>query len=56
VQHAPKRPGEQQTSFLSVAKIKQALGWEPQVTLDEGLRQTFEWFRAQRTTAAGAAR
>jgi UDP-glucose 4-epimerase len=56
VQHAAKRPGEQQTSFLSVAKIKRALGWEPQVTLSEGLRQTFEWFAAQRTPAAGAKR
>ena len=56
VQHAPKRPGEQQVSFLSVAKIKQALGWEPKVTLGEGLRQTFEWFAAQRGTPAGAER
>ena len=56
VQHAPKRPGEQQVSFLSVAKIKHALGWEPKVTLGEGLRQTFEWFAAQRSTPAGAGR
>ena len=56
VQHAPKRPGEQQTSFLSVEKIGRALGWKPEVTLDEGLRQTFEWFAAQRTPAAGAKR
>ncbi len=56
VQHAPKRPGEQQTSFLSVAKIEKTLGWKPAVSLDEGLRETFEWFAAQRGTAAGAAR
>ena len=56
VQHAPKRPGEQQTSFLSVEKIGKALGWKPQVTLEEGLRQTYEWFAAQRTPAAGAKR
>ena len=51
VQHAPKRPGEQQTSFLSVAKIQRALGWKPEVTFDEGLRRTFEWFAAQRASA-----
>jgi UDP-glucose 4-epimerase len=56
VQHAPKRPGEQQTSFLSVAKIERALGWKPEVSLDEGLRRTFEWFAAQRGVPAGAAR
>ncbi len=56
VQHAPRRPGEQQTSFLSVAKIQRALGWKPEVNLDDGLRQTFEWFAAQRKAAAGAQR
>jgi UDP-glucose 4-epimerase len=55
VQHAAKRPGEQQTSFLSVKKIQGALGWKPEVTLDEGLRRTFEWFAAQRA-ASGASR
>jgi UDP-glucose 4-epimerase len=53
IQHAPKRPGEQQTSFLSVSRIQRALGWKPEVSLDEGLRRTFEWFAAQRA-AAGA--
>ena len=53
IQHAPKRAGEQQTSFLSVAKIHRALGWKPEVTLDEGLRRTFEFFAGQRA-AVGA--
>ena len=56
VQHAPRRPGEQQTSFLSVAKIQRALGWKPEVSLDDGLRQTFEWFAAQRKATAGTQR
>jgi UDP-glucose 4-epimerase len=56
IEKAPKRPGEQQTSFLSVAKIGRALGWKPEVTLEEGLRRTFEWFAAQRAPVAGAKR
>jgi dTDP-glucose 4,6-dehydratase len=33
-----------------ISKAKQLLGWEPKVNLDEGLRQTVEYFR-QLTTA-----
>ena len=26
------------------SKIKKELGWEPSVTVEEGLRQTIEWY------------
>jgi CDP-glucose 4,6-dehydratase len=31
--------------YLSAAKAKKMLGWKPIFTLDEGLRQTIEWYR-----------
>ena len=40
---APRRPGEQQESFLDASKARTVLGWEPQVTLSEGLAKTFAW-------------
>ncbi len=40
---APKRPGEQQESFLNVEKAKKVLGWQPRVSLSEGLANTFAW-------------
>ena len=40
---APRRPGEQQESFLDAAKARAILGWEPKVTLAEGLAKTFAW-------------
>lgn len=40
---APKRPGEQQESFLNVEKAKKVLGWQPRVSLSEGLSNTFAW-------------
>ncbi len=43
---APKRPGEQQESFLNVEKAGSVLGWEPQMPLREGLAETFAWANA----------
>jgi CDP-glucose 4,6-dehydratase len=31
--------------YLSAAKARQVLGWQPLFTLDEGLRRTIEWYR-----------
>ena len=46
---APKRPGEQQESFLDASKARALLGWEPNVTLAEGLANTFAWSEAQQS-------
>lgn len=35
--------------------IRASLGWSPPLTLDQGLRLTAEWFRAQRTGPRGPA-
>ena len=43
---APKRPGELQESFLNVDKARNVLGWEPRVSLAEGLAKTFAWAEA----------
>ena len=44
---APKRPGEQQESFLDAGKARMLLGWEPKVSLSEGLAKTFAWSESQ---------
>jgi UDP-glucose 4-epimerase len=46
--HAPRRPGEQQHSFLAVGKAAKELGWKPELSLEQGLSKTFDWFAAQR--------
>ena len=43
--HGPPRPGEQQTSSLSYQKAKIKLGWQPTISLPDGIRQTVEWFK-----------
>jgi nucleoside-diphosphate-sugar epimerase len=32
---------------VSTRRIREELGWEPRVDLDEGLRRTEEWLRAE---------
>lgn len=42
----PDRPGHDLRYAIDAGKIKRALGWEPSVTLDQGLRQTVQWYLA----------
>jgi UDP-glucose 4-epimerase len=52
MEYAPHRPGEQQHSFVDVAKAAKALGWKPVISLGNGLAETFAWFEAQRRASA----
>ena len=47
VEFAPRRPGEQEQSFVDVRKAAEALGWRPATTLEEGVRMTWDWFAAR---------
>ncbi len=41
---APPRPGELQRSVLDPGRAVDELGWRPERSLEEGLRETWEWF------------
>jgi UDP-glucose 4-epimerase len=56
IEHAPKRPGEQQRSVVSNSKAMAMLGWRPRHSLESGLRETYSWFAAQRAAASSGAR
>ena len=43
--HAPSRPGEIRESYADVSKAKELLGYEPKVTLEEGLKGFLNWYR-----------
>jgi UDP-glucose 4-epimerase len=45
--HGPAKPGEQMRSVIDPSKLKQELGWEPEVDLTKGLEKTVAYFREQ---------
>ncbi len=42
------RAGEVRDTWCDIAKARQAFGFAPTTSLEDGLRQTWEWFSAQR--------
>jgi UDP-glucose 4-epimerase len=45
--HAPAKAGEQMRSVITARKAKDILGWEPTVSIEEGLRKTVEFFKSK---------
>lgn len=46
--HGPAKPGEQLRSVLDPGRARAELGWAPRIGVEEGLRQTVEYFRSRR--------
>ena len=44
-QHGPAKLGETRHIYLDASKARKDLGWAPTSTLEEGLRETVEYFR-----------
>ena len=53
VEHAPPREGDVRDSLAGLERAREVLGYEPQVSLREGLRRTWAWFEAAHALAAG---
>jgi len=49
-----ERAGDVKDSQADITKAKTLLGYEPTVSLEEGLKHTLEWCRSERPTTAGA--
>ncbi len=43
--HLPPRPGDQQHTRANIDKARDILGFDPKVTLEEGVKEQLEWFR-----------
>jgi len=43
--HGPAKAGEQMRSVLDNTLVKKVLGWEPEISIEEGLKLTYKWFK-----------
>src|SRR5262249_22633754 len=50
--YAPPRTGDVRDSQADITKAKRLLGFEPRVSLEEGLSRTVEWYRTPDAQAA----
>jgi len=46
ISYVKDRPGHDRRYALDCSKMKRELGWSPQVSLEEGLQQTVDWYKA----------
>ena len=44
----PDRPGHDRRYLLDSSKLRRELGWAPEVAWEDGLRETVEWYSANR--------
>ena len=47
VQYVPERTGDIRHSLAHVGAARDAIGYDPKVELEEGLRRTVEWYQNQ---------
>lgn len=48
IEYVKDRPGHDRRYAINSNKLRSELGWEPQVTFNEGLAQTVEWYKQNR--------
>jgi dTDP-glucose 4,6-dehydratase len=44
----PDRPGHDRRYLLDSTKLRRELGWQPEISFEDGLGSTVEWYRANR--------
>jgi len=45
LQYVADRPGHDRRYALNSRKIEGELGWKPEISLEDGIRQTIEWYK-----------
>jgi len=56
VKYDPPREGDIRDSQADITQARELLGYDPQVGFEEGIRRTFEWYRATQMKAQAPAK
>jgi len=54
IRYEPARAGEISRNYASVEKARMMLGYDPQTRLDDGLKNTWQWFQSKANQKASA--
>ena len=52
--HEPVRAGDVKHSLADLTRAREVLGYAPVVSLEQGLGETIEWYKAEYAGAGGA--
>ena len=52
IKFVESRPGEDTRYSLDSTKIQRELGWKPEISFDEGIKQTIEWYQTNKEWGA----
>jgi nucleoside-diphosphate-sugar epimerase len=52
VEHYPPQKADMSANLADIGKARRLLGWEPQVSLLEGMRNLVDWYRQERAWAS----
>jgi len=55
VEYRPANPADMQANWANVEQAGRLLGWEPTVSLQDGLARLVDWYRAERAWASSIA-
>ncbi|NUQ64680.1 MAG: GDP-mannose 4,6-dehydratase [Pirellulales bacterium] len=48
IDHRPAHPADVPATWADVSKARKLLGWTPEVSIEEGLRRSVQWYRENR--------
>jgi len=52
VEYLPRHPADMDSNWAKVEKARQVLGWEPRVSLQDGISKLVDWYTSERSWAS----